>query len=177
MNFMRFFRLKRPRAKAHRSNLYPVYAAIALFAVLAIALGVVSGLMVSRAKRLETGYNALINHIQTDLNMALRKFDDASLPKADLAGDIVPEMRMYLYSADSFNDVLTQQYGGDASVLDDALYQQITLALNDIERLVRTGQSTDEALLQLGQYMATLQTTLSDKFSFNNLLLPQNAAR
>jgi hypothetical protein len=172
---MRFFRLKRPRAKAHRSNLYPVYAVIAVFVALALALGVVSLMLTQRAKRLESGYNLLAGHIQTDLNMALRTFEQASLPKADLAGDIVPGMRMYLYAADSFNEVLVDQYGSGASVLDESLYQQINLALDDIEKLVKVGQSTDDALLQLNQYMATLKTNMEAKFSYNNLLLPQMA--
>lgn len=172
---MRFFRLKRPRATAHRSNLYPVYAVVAVITALALALGVVSVLLVRRAQSLETGYDALTGHIQADLNLALRKFGEASLPKADLAGEIVPTMRMYLYSADSFNEVLTDQYG--ESVLDEDLYQQITLALDDIERRVNAGQSTDSVLSQLGQYMATLETNLASKFSYNNLLLPQTAKR
>lgn len=172
---MRFFRLKRPRATAHRSNLYPVYAVIAVFVALAIALSVVSVMLTNRAKRLETGYNTLVAHIQTDLNMALRTFEQSSLPKADLAGTIVPGMRMYLYSADSFNEVLTDQFGQGASVLDENLYQQINLALDDIEKLVNVGQSTDDALSQLSAYMATLKTNMESKFSYNNLLLPQTA--
>ncbi len=172
---MRFFRLKRPRATAHRSTMYPVYATIALITALAIALCVVSILLTQRAKRLESGYNALAGHIQTDLNMALRTFDQASLPKADLAGEVVPGMRMYLYAADAANEVLTNQFGESASLLDDNLYQQISLALNDIEKLVNVGQSTDGALSQLGQYMATLKTNMESKFSYNNLLLPQTA--
>ena len=172
---MRFFRLKRPRATAHRSNLYPVYAVIALIAALAIALAVVSVLLSQRAKRLEAGYNALAGHVQTDLNMALRTFDEASLPKVDLAGEVVPGMRMYLYAADTANEVLVDQYGQGASLLDENLYQQITLALDDIEKRVAKGQSTDSALTQLGQYMATLKTNMESKFSYNNLLMPQAA--
>jgi hypothetical protein len=155
--------------------MYPVYAVISLLAVLVIALAVVSVLLTQRAKRLETGYNALAGHIQTDLNMALRTFDQASLPKANLAGEVVPGMRMYLYAADTTNEVLIDQFGKGAAVLDEDLYQQISLALDDIEKLVNVGQSTDNALTQLGQYMATLKTNLESKFSYNNLLLPQAA--
>ena len=172
---MRFFRLKRPRATAHRSTMYPVYAIIALISALAIALGVVSILLTQRAKRLEAGYNALAGHIQTDLNMTLRTFDRARLPKADLAGEVVPGMRMYLYAADAANEVLTDQFGKSAALLDENLYQQISLALDDIEKLVTVGQSTDSALSQLDQYMATLKTNMESKFSYNNLLLPQMA--
>ena len=172
---MRFFRLKRPRATAHRSTLYPVYAVVAVFAALAIALSVVSILLTQRAKRLEAGYNLMAGHIQTDLNMALRTFDQASLPSVDLAGDVVPGMRQYLYAASSFNEVLVSQYGQNASFVDENLYRQINLALDDIEKLVVKGQSTDNALSQLSQYMATLKTTMEEKFSFNNLLLPQLA--
>lgn len=172
---MRFFRLKRPRATAHRSNLYLVYAVISLIAALVIALSVVSFLLTQRAKRLETGYNLLAGHIQTDLNMALRTFDQASLPKADLSGEVLPGMRMYLYAADSANEVLTDQYGQGSAVLDENLYQQISLALDDIDKLVKKGQSTDNALSQLSQYMATLKTNMEAKFSYNNLLLPQTA--
>lgn len=170
---MRFFRLKRPRATAHRSNLYPVYGVIAVLIALAIALTVVSVLLTQRANRLEAGYNALTGHIQADLNMALRTFDEASLPKADLAGTIIPQMRMYLYAADSSNEVLVDQYGKGASVLDENLYQQINLALDDIDKLVKVGQSTDDALSQLSSYMATLKTNMAAQFSYNNLLLPQ----
>ncbi len=172
---MRFFRLKRPRATAHRSNLYPVYAIIALIAALAIALTVVSVLLSQRAKRLEAGRDALAAHVQTDLNMALRTFDEASLPKADLAGEVVPGMRMYLYAAETANEVLVEQYGPGASLLDENLHQQINLALDDIEKQVAKGQSTDGALQQLGQYMATLKTDMEAKFSYNNLLLLQSA--
>jgi hypothetical protein len=77
---MRFFRLKRPRATAHRSNLYPVYAVIALIAALAIAL-TSSHPDGAAHQKLEAGYNALAGHIQTDLNMALRTFDLSSLPR------------------------------------------------------------------------------------------------
>jgi hypothetical protein len=84
-------------------------------------------------------------------------------------------MRMYLYAAETANEVLVEQYGPGASLLDENLYQQINLALDDIEKLVKTGQSTDDALSQLSQYMATLKTNLEEKFSYNNLLLPQVA--
>ena len=117
----------------------------------------------------------LFRSIQTDLNMALRTFDQASLPSVDLAGEVVPGMRQYLYAANSFNEVLVSQYGQSASIVDENLYRQINLALDDIEKLVVKGQSTDNALSQLGQYMATLKTTMEEKFSFNNLLLPQLA--
>jgi len=172
---MRFFRLKRPRATAHRSTMYPVYAVIAVIVALVIALSVVSILLAQRSKRLEAGYNMMTGHIQTDLNMALRTFDQASLPSADLAGEVVPGMRQYLYAANSFNEVLVSQYGQGASIMDDNLYRQINLALDDIVKLVGKGQSTDDALSQLSQYMATLRATMEEKFSFNNLLLPQLA--
>ena len=172
---MRFFRLKRPRATAHRSNLYPVYAVIAVFVALAIALSVVSILLTQRSKRLEEGYNVLAGLIQTDLNMALRAFEESGLPGADLSGDVVPAMRMYLYTADSLNEVLVDQYGKGASVLDENLYQQINLALDDIVKLVNIGQSTDAAITQLSAYMATLKTNMEAKFSYNNLMLPQMA--
>ena len=84
-------------------------------------------------------------------------------------------MRMYLYAADTANEVLVDQYGQGASLLDENLYQQITLALDDIEKRVAKGQSTDSALTQLGQYMATLKTNMESKFSYNNLLMPQAA--
>ena len=172
---MRFFRLKRPRATAHRSNLYPVYAVIAVFTALVIALSVVSILLIQRSKRLESGYNVLAGQIQADLNMALRAFEESSLPNADLAGEVVPAMRMYLYTADSLNEVLVDQYGKGASVLDENLIQQINLALGDIVKLVNIGQSTDSVMAQLGAYMATLRTNMEAKFSYNNLLLPQMA--
>jgi len=172
---MRFFRLKRPRATAHRSNLYPVYAAIAVFAALAIALGVVSILLAQQSKRLESGYNVLAGQIQSDLNIALRTFEGASLPNADLAGEVAPAMKMYLYTANSLNEVLVDQYGKGASVLDETLYQQINLALDDIVKLINVGQSTDSAMSQLSAYMATLKTNMEAKFSYNNLLLPQMA--
>ena len=172
---MRFFRLKRPRSTAHRRNLYPVYAVIAVFVALVIALSVVSILLTQRSKRLESGYNVLAGQIQSDLNMALRTFEASSLPNVDLAGDMAPTMRMYLYTADSLNEVLMDQYGKGASVLDENLYQQITLALDDIVKLVNIGQSTDNAMQQLSSYMATLKTNMEEKFSYNNLLLPQMA--
>lgn len=172
---MRFFRLKRPRATSHRSNLYPVYAVIAVFAALVIALSVVSILLTQRSKRLEAGYHVLAGQIQSDLNLALRTFEESSLPNTDLAGEVVPAMRMYLYTADSLNEVLVDQYGKGASVLDENLYQQINLALDDIVKLVNFGQSTDGVISQLSAYMATLKTNMEAKFSYNNLLLPQMA--
>lgn len=172
---MRFFRLKRPRNTVHRSNLYPVYAVIAVFAALVIALSVVSILLTQRSKRLESGYNVLAGQIQSDLNMALRTFETSSLPGADLAGEVAPAMRMYLYTADALNEVLVDQYGKGASVLDENLYQQINLALDDIVKLVNIGQSTDNSMQQLSSYMATLKTNMEAKFSYNNLLLPQMA--
>jgi hypothetical protein len=174
---MRFFHLKRPRATAHRSNLYPVYAVIALGLALVIALGVVSAIMVRRSKTLEGGYNTLTAHIQTDLNMVLRTFSQAGLPNAELQSDIIPNMRLYLYAADSFNEVLIDMYGQNAAVVDDALNQQITLQLDEIERLIKTGLSTQDALAKLTGYMAQLEADMASKFAYNNLLLPQTARR
>ncbi len=173
---MKFFRLSRPRNRRHPSRRYPLYAAAGAFAALAIALLVVGILRGRDASMLSENRAQLSSRIQSDLNMVLRAYDEMSLPKADISGSVLPTMRMHLYAADALNDVMTDIYGEDYSVIDSDFYHQITQTIDEIDKSISLGLTTDSATDQLGAYMLQMEGVLASRYGSDGVLLPKTAA-
>lgn len=170
---MSVFHRKGARKLAHRSNLYPVYIAAAVLVVLIAAL--VTTVVLGRrfSAQLDLNRKQLSEHIQSELNLAVRAFDEVDLPTANLEESIIPAMRLHLYAADAMNDVLSSVYGADASIFTSDLYRNIVMALDAIEASRKAGQTTNNDLAALKEFMAQLESDMNTKFQSVNLLMPQ----
>ena len=161
---MRFFQLKRPRSFTNQALMRPLYITIALALVLAIALSVMTVFKVREDRQLSHGRDQLKASIQNDLSMVLRTYEQVSLPRADVAGTLLPTMRQHLYSAYSLNNVLTDVYGAQHSILGNEFYTQISGAMDEIDRDISSGRIIDYASTALNGYMTEMQSVLATEF-------------
>lgn len=171
---MRVFQLKRSRNLANRSRFYPLYALAALSLTLAIALGVVGVLKARDSRVLSANREQLRSGIESDLTMVLRTYEQVSLPRADVAGELLPTMRMHLYSAYSLNNILTDTYGANSSVLDYELYNQLNAAMDEVDRQINAGQIVDYKSATLTSYIGEMQGVMAQAFGTGGLM-PQTA--
>lgn len=172
---MKFFHLKRSRSRVHHTQRYPLYGALAALLAVAVALAVV---WVGKDRAEESAALArqnLATSIQSDLNAAMRAYERASLPTADLDGDIFPAMRRHLYAARTGNRVMEDTYR--ESVVDEQTLDQIESAMGQVEHMLALGQSTDSALSALGAILGQMEADLSARFADTGLLLSRTALK
>lgn len=172
---MRFFHLKRPRSLQNRSRQYPIYGAVGLILALCIALGVMTFLKVREDRQVNFAHAQITSGIQSELTMVLRTYDQMSLPRADIAGDLLPTMGKHLYSAYALNTVLTDVYGKSQSILGNEFYNQITSAIDEIDSDISMGKIVDVKQSALSGCMVQMQGVLAARFGSDGLLLPQTA--
>lgn len=169
---MPFFRLKRQRNLEHRSTLYPAYIAGGVILALAVALVVMCVLHARANGRLSTQREFLIGQVQSELNQVVRAFSQVDLPTADISGSIVPTLRQHVYAADLIDEALEDGFGTEAALFDHALYQNITLCLDELATDIKTGQSTAGSVDALREYIVQLESMLTARFASVNMLMP-----
>ncbi|MBR2571111.1 MAG: hypothetical protein IKE30_03145 [Clostridia bacterium] len=161
----------------NRRKYYPLYACAALIVALAVALAAVCVLKARDARLLRFNREMLIDRIETDLNQTLRSYDKMALPNADVAGDILPDMRQHLYAADALNEVLVEVYGESWSVLDHDDYREIESVMDEVEKQISFGQKPEQARARLAAYMMVMQGRLTARFGGEALLMPRGNIR
>lgn len=171
---MRFFHLKRPRNYQSKSMRYPLYAMALLSLVLAVALAVTLIMKNDDTRMANLGREQLKSSIQSDLTMVLRTYDQLNLPRADIQGELLPDIREHLYTAYAMNNVLSSVYGKGESILDNEFYTQITLAVDEIERQINMGQIVDIPASSLTSCMLKMKDELARAFGEDSLM-PQTA--
>ena len=150
-------------------------------AVVFIAVLALCAFGLSERFRLQTQIEDLTDYmaksIRTDLNQALQSYNAMDRRSADLSGDILPNMKRYMYSAYSMNRLLVEARGESYSMLYTATYNNFQTIVGEFERLLANGQSTTSVKTSLGDYMQAIETTLSSRFDSADLLLPQTARK
>ncbi len=172
---MKFFHLKHSRSRVHHSRRYPLYGALALLLVLAVMLTVVWVGKNQAEQRIALGRQNLATSVQSDLNAAIRAYESASLPTADLGGEILPTMRQHLYAARVGNRVMLDTY--QENVVDEQILTQIETAIAQVERTLTLGQSSTNALSALGTALSQMEEELSARFADTGLLLSRSALK
>ena len=172
---MKFFHLKRSRSRVHHSQRYPLYGALALLLALAVTLTVVWMDKDRAEQSAALARQNLATSVQSDLSAAIRAYESASLPTADLRGDILPSMRRYLYAARVGNRVMLDTY--QESVVDEQILTQIETAIAQVERTLSLGQSSTSALSALGAALDQMEEELSARFADTGLLLSRSALK
>ncbi len=166
---------KKRRSLENPTARYMLFGGIALglvvLAVCAFAL--------MRSFRLEAQLDDLGDYmaksIRADMNQAVQAFDSIDRRSVDVAGEVLPNMKRYMYSAYSMNRLLVAARGESYSILDSATYNSFQTIVGEYERLLANGQSTTEVRTSLGDYMTAIGTMLAERFDSADLLLPQTA--
>lgn len=174
---MKAFKIKRSRSPVHKSRHYPLYAAIAVGLVLAVAL-TVTIIAKNRAQaQLDLGRQQLASQIQSNLNGAFRACEQMTLPGANVEGSLLPTMKQHMYAADEINRVMIDVYGRESSMIDGDIFSQIELAFTQIERSITEGQSITSAHQTLTSYMTQLETDLNARFAGTELLMSRGSLK
>ncbi len=174
---MKFFKLKKSRNRVHHTRRYPIYAGIAVVAALVLALAVVSILKSRTDGTLAANRRHLASQIQVNLSQAASACEKSSLPGANLPGDILPAMRLYLYAASELDDVMMDSFGADSSMIDETIFSQIDLSITQIERAIQEGKSTAAMLETLRAYMGQLEQDLEKRFAGTELLMSRGSLK
>jgi len=116
--------------------------------------------------------NAIASAEYAELSSALDTFDTIGYPNADIAGEILPELKLRFHAATVLDKLLVHQYGERYALIDPEIYRYITLTMEEIETAVEQGSSTDLGVENLSVYMLLLQDQLAQRFDANGAVLP-----
>lgn len=103
---------------------------------------------------------------------AFDAFDTIGYPNADIHGDILPRIQLHFYSAETLDQLLSQQYGAQYSLIDPEIYRYVTLTIEEIEAAAQQGTSIEPMIENLRVYMLMMQEGLAQRFDANGNILP-----
>ena len=171
--------VKRGRKRSLRPSAPRHWLIIGLVvAALVIAMGIFG---LSKSLRLEDRLDDLADYmaisIRTDLNQVLQSYDTMDRRSADLSGEVIPNMKRYMYSAYNMNRLLVTAQGERYSIIDSASYNSFQNIMGEYEKLLKNGQNTSEVAATLNDYMASMRTMLGERFDSAGALLPQTASK
>ena len=130
--------------------------------VLLIALVITVIFLVRSDRKIDQNRTQIEETILDNMTMMLRTYERFSEPKPDITGSILPEMNKYLYTAYTQDNILSQQYGADASLMGNELYTHIEEAILAIERNVKADRIIDEKNNELQPYMDQIKGIVAD---------------
>ena len=141
-----------------------------IFVMLLVA--VIASAIRSGESELETVRNSIAAQEKAELEAALEIFDTIGYPNADLAGDILPSLRLHFHTATAFDQLLTNTFGEEYALIDGDVLRYINLTLDELETAVSQGSSTDLGTENLGVYMLILRNDLPLRFDGEGTLMP-----
>lgn len=175
-NNMISFKRTKKRNYQHPGEKYFLYGIAGMFVLLLVLmLSAFSGKERLDDQLTET-CEMMAASIQSDLSKAIDSYETIGRTSADLGTEILPEIERHMYAASSMNRVLTEIFGEEYSMIDDAQYESFQGILTEFEQLLTTGQSTESAQEHLTDCMKALQTSLSNRFTASGDLLPKTAS-
>ena len=118
--------------------------------------------------------NAIAAEERSELEAALAVFDTIGYPNADIAGEILPAMRLHLHTATTLDSLIIANYGAEYSLLDEDVLRYINLTLDELEAAATQGHSTELGVENLGVYMLILRNDLDTRFDEQGAVLPAN---
>lgn len=173
---MRNFTLKRTRSRVHPARNYPIYALLGVLACTLVALTVVCVLKTNADRALQGCRDELAANIQINLNETLRALDRMDLPGTNVAEDVLPTMEQHLYAAGELNDVMIAAYGAQ-SALSAEDFSNVEAALDEVNRMILTGQSTSAAKAELTARMTEMEVAMTTCFGDTDQLKPRTALK
>ena len=170
------FKRTKKRNYRHPGEKYLTLGVAGMFALLLIVmLAAFSGRSHLEAQLNETR-EIMAASIQRDMNEVLRSYENIGRKSADLAGDVLPTMRRYMYSANGMNEALVEIFGEDYSMIDPEQYDAFESIMDQFDQLLAAGQSTDPAKESLVACMSSFEAALSNRFTADGSLLPKTAS-
>ncbi len=171
------FKRTRKRSYQHPGEKYLFYGIAGVFTLMLVMLVVAfSGRSRMNEQLLETR-EMMASSIQSDMSRALDSYGGINRKSADLQGDILPTMRQHMYAANSMNKVLTETYGEEYSMIDKELYDSFQAIMEEFDKRLSAGQSTESAKEQLIACMNGMTAELGNRFGADGLLLPKTASK
>lgn len=159
-----------PRETYIRSFIAGAFALLLVFAVVAV-----SGRSRLQTQLSET-QDILAASVQSNITKAMNSYEGINRKSADLSGDILPTMRRHLYAAYGMNRVLVETFGEEYSMIESTQYEQFENIMDQFDRLIASGQSTDPAKESLALCMEDMKNSLTNRFTAEGSLLPKTAS-
>ena len=132
-------------------------------AVLIVALCVAVIFAVRNSQRMNEGRAQIEETILDNLTMILRTYDRFPEPKADIGGELLPEISKHLHTAYAQNNTLIDLHGASTSILDNDLYSQINEAIDALDREVKADRIVNAAENALTPYVERLRQILAER--------------
>ena len=98
------------------------------------------------------------------------------LPGTNVAEDVLPTMEQHLYAAGELNDVMIAAYGAQ-SALSAEDFSNVEAALDEVNRMILTGQSTSAAKAELTARMTEMEVAMTTCFGDTDQLKPRTALK
>ncbi len=165
---MSSLQLKRARSAQNPQLRRRLILVAAVIGALAVALGITLYVLIQNNQRLSQGRAQIESGILSDLTMIVRTYDAMKEPKADIAGQVLPEISKHIYSAYSQDNVLMDLHGKGASILGNELYTKINGAIETMERQIKADRIIDATSNELTQYVAQIQRILEARMGQGN---------
>ncbi len=170
------FKRTRRRNYKHPGEKYMLLGLAGMFALmLIIMLSASSGRSRLEAQLGETR-EIMAASIQSDMNEVLRAAENIDRKNADLAGDVLPAMRLYMYAANEMNDALVETFGEKYSMIDPEQYESFESIMDEFDQLLAAGQSTEPAKEKMTACMDGFRIALYNRFTADGSLLPKTAS-
>ena len=170
-----FKRTKRRNYK-HPGEKYLILGVAGMFALMLIMMLSASSGRNRLEAQLDETREIMAASIQSDMNEVLRASENIDRKNADLAGEVLPTMRLYMYAANEMNDALIETFGDEYSMIDPELYASFESIMGEFDQLLAAGQSTDSAKEKMTACMAGFRTDLTHRFTADGSLLPKTAS-
>ncbi len=169
---MTSFKRSRTRSFEQQGEKYLLITLAGAFILLVVMLLFASSGRNRLQNQMDEGMEIIAASIQRDVSDALSSYRAIDRKSADLEGYILPTMKKHMHSAHSMNRVLTEIYGEEYSMIDEATYEQFQAVMSEFDRLLAAGQSTTSAKEQLIPCMNSFQNMLLNRFTEDGKLLP-----
>lgn len=137
-------------------------AIVVAVVVLICAIGIMSFMLVQNNRRIEQGRQQMVSGILDDLTMMQRTYEQFEQPRADIEGELLPRIKMHLYSAYTQNLTLVDINGQKASILGNDFYTRMNAAIDSIDKLFKSGGVLDNKNNALTPLIAEIQVMLTE---------------
>ena len=157
---MSSLKLRKSRALRHPGEQRKRLLIAIIVAALCIALCITVVFLIRSGRRMDEGRMQIEETILDNMTMMLRTYDRFTETKADIGGQLLPDISKHLYTAYTQDSVLIDLHGARASILGNELYTQINAAVDVIDREIKADRIVNVTENALTPYMAQIREIL-----------------
>ncbi len=151
---------KKVLARLHPTARVPMAIAAGIVA-LCLVLCIISGLHAASMRKTVNGAETKLRRsLQTELNLLIRSEEKSTMDKYDLNGEILPEMRKYIYSVNLLNTQIGTVFGKEHQPIESGLISSFNSALDTLQDTLTLKNDPAKTLKLLEDYLSKMQMSL-----------------